>query len=71
MSIIGQFKRGKSTLAKYIIGDEILPVGIVLITSAVTRVYYGDRSAEVYFFNGDIKRIEFDDLFEKNAIKVS
>lgn len=64
LSIIGQFKRGKSTLANAILGDDILPVGIVPITSAVTRVYYGPKSAEVHFFNGDIQPIEFEKLSE-------
>ncbi len=64
LSIIGQFKRGKSTLANAILGDDILPVGIVPITSAVTRVYYGPRSAEVHFFNGDIQPIQFEKLSE-------
>lgn len=64
LSIIGQFKRGKSTLANAILGDDILPVGIVPITSAVTRVYYGDKSAQVHFFNGDIQPIAFEKLSE-------
>lgn len=64
LSIIGQFKRGKSTLANYILDDDILPVGIVPITSAVTRVYYGEKSAEVHFFNGDVKPIDFENLSE-------
>ena len=32
VSIIGQFKRGKSSLSNAILGAEILPVGIVPIT---------------------------------------
>lgn len=64
LSIIGQFKRGKSTLANAILGDDILPVGIVPITSAVTRVYYGHKSAQVHFFNGDVQQIAFERLSE-------
>lgn len=62
VSIIGQFKRGKSTLANKILEDEILPVGIVPITSAVTRVRYGERSASVHFQNGVVERIPFEKL---------
>lgn len=62
VSIIGQFKRGKSSLSNAILGAEILPVGIVPITSAVTRVVYGDRGCEVHFLNGVVKPIEFDEL---------
>ena len=41
VSIIGQFKRGKSSLSNAILEDKIMPVGIVPITSAVTKVVYG------------------------------
>ncbi len=64
VSIIGQFKRGKSTLANAILEDEILPVGIVPITSAVTKVVYGKRAAEVHFQNGVVEPIAFERLSE-------
>lgn len=64
VSIIGQFKRGKSTLANAILEDEILPVGIVPITSAVTKVVYGKKRAEVRFFNGRAEEIPFSRLSE-------
>ena len=64
VSVIGQFNRGKSTLANAILEDKILPVGIVPITSAVTTVLYGEKSAEVHFQNGVVQPIEFDDLSE-------
>ena len=38
VAVIGQFKRGKSALSNRILGEDVLPVGIVPITSAVTRV---------------------------------
>ena len=63
ISIIGQFKRGKSSLANRILGDEYFPVGIVPITSAVTRVIYGDeKKCEVRFKNGIRKEISFEEL---------
>lgn len=64
VSIIGQFKRGKSTLANAILEDDALPVGIVPITSAVTKVVHGPKSAEVHFINGHIQPIEFARLSE-------
>lgn len=64
VSIIGQFKRGKSSLANAILGDTILPVGIVPITSAVTKVVYGEKAAEVRFQNGRVEEIEFERLSE-------
>lgn len=62
VSIIGQFKRGKSSLSNAILEDEILPVGIIPITSAVTQVVYGEKSAEVHFKNGTVEAIDFDQL---------
>ena len=62
VSIIGQFKRGKSSLSNAILGDNIMPVGIVPITSAVTKVVYGEKAAEVHFMNGVIQEIAFEEL---------
>ena len=62
ISVIGQFKRGKSTLVNAILEDEILPVGIVPVTAAVTEIRYGDKAADVLFNNGIVKPVEFEDL---------
>ncbi len=62
VSVIGQFKRGKSTLVNAILGEPLLPVGIIPVTSAVTRIRYGQRSAEVHFENGAILPVEFESL---------
>ena len=43
VSVIGQFKRGKSTLVNAILEDKILPVGIVPVTAVVTTVEYGEK----------------------------
>lgn len=64
VSIIGQFKRGKSTLSNAILEDDILPVGIVPVTSAVTKVVHGKRAAEVHFQNGVAEQIPFERLSE-------
>ena len=62
VSVIGQFKRGKSTLVNAILGDKILPVGIVPVTAVVTSVEYGEKAAAVHFDNGIIKEIGFDEM---------
>lgn len=38
--VIGQFKRGKSTLINYFLGNDILPTGVIPITSIITRIRY-------------------------------
>ncbi|MCQ2551019.1 MAG: dynamin family protein [Clostridia bacterium] len=79
ISVIGQFKRGKSTLVNAILEDDILPVGIVPVTAAVTEIRYGEKAADVLFNNGVVKPVEFKDLHEyineqenpKNVLGVS
>ena len=43
VAVLGQFKRGKSRLSNTILDSDALPVGIVPITSAVTKVVYGKK----------------------------
>lgn len=62
VSVIGQFKRGKSALVNRILDDNILPVGIVPVTAVVTTVDYGVKSAAVHFSNGVIKDVSFDEI---------
>lgn len=62
VSVIGQFKRGKSTLVNAILGEKLLPVGIVPVTSVVTRIQYGEKKVAVHFDNGIIETIDFDSL---------
>lgn len=48
VACVGQFKRGKSTLINALVGDAILPVGVIPVTAVVTVVRYGEvRRARV------------------------
>ena len=49
---VGQFKRGKSTLLNALVGELVLPVGVVPITSAVTVLRHGERLAARVRFDG-------------------
>lgn len=62
VSVIGQFKRGKSALVNRILEDTVLPVGIVPVTAVVTTVEYGEKSAAVHFNNGVVKDVEFEEI---------
>lgn len=63
VSVIGQFKRGKSTLVNGILGDKVMPVGIVPVTAVVTTVKYGEeKTARVHFENGAVVTCGFDDI---------
>jgi len=41
LAVLGQFKRGKSSLMNAIIGRELLPTGVLPLTSAITTLRYG------------------------------
>lgn len=43
LAVLGQFKRGKSSLMNAIIGRELLPVGVLPLTSAITVLRYGPK----------------------------
>ena len=59
VAVVGQFKRGKSTLINSIMGQEILPVGIVPLTSIITRIKYGENFQITIYYN-DGKKINID-----------
>ncbi len=42
LAVVGQFSRGKSSLMNALMGMDRLPVGIVPLTSVVTKVCYGN-----------------------------
>jgi len=53
VACIGQFKRGKSTLLNALVGDPVLPTGVVPITTVPTILRYGEkRTARVRFEGG-------------------
>jgi ribosome biogenesis GTPase A len=53
VACIGQFKRGKSTLLNALVGDEILPTGVVPVTTVPTVLRYGEkRCARIRFHGG-------------------
>ena len=62
IAVIGQFKRGKTTMVNSILGRKLLPVGIVPITAAVTRILYGPDRSVVYFKNGLAEEVPVEEL---------
>ena len=65
IAVIGQFKRGKTTMINSILGNKLLPVGIVPITSAVTSIRYAEDArdtARVLFLNGLIAEVPAEEL---------
>lgn len=56
--VVGRFSRGKSTLMNAILGGDLLPTGIVPLTSVITTVRYGTRKQVVLNFNNQGLRQE-------------
>jgi len=53
LACVGQFKRGKSSLLNALLGDRILPAGVLPLTTVPTVVRYGSsRQARVKFRAG-------------------
>ncbi len=51
--VVGQFKRGKTSLINALLGNEILPVSVVPLTSIVTIMTYGEALRVRVYFNDD------------------
>jgi len=63
--VVGQFKRGKTSLINALLGAEILPVAVVPLTSIVTIITWGEAlRIKVYFNNGKIAEIKSESLVE-------
>ncbi|MGD8366633.1 MAG: dynamin family protein [Desulfobacterales bacterium] len=43
LAVLGQFKRGKSTLLNALVGESILPVGVIPLTAAPTFMQFGEN----------------------------
>jgi small GTP-binding protein len=51
--VLGEFKRGKSTLINALLGRDVLPTGVIPLTSVVTTIAAGnDDRLRVYFHDG-------------------
>ncbi|MBC3889026.1 hypothetical protein GH810_11945 [Acetobacterium paludosum] len=64
ISVIGQFKRGKTSFINAALMEDILPVGIIPVTSVVTKIQYGRGYATVSFKSGNEETVSLDTLGE-------
>ncbi len=61
--ILGAFKRGKSSLINALLGKQLLPTGIVPLTSVVTILGYGGKlRIQVHFHQGESRQISQEEL---------
>jgi GTP-binding protein EngB required for normal cell division len=62
VACVGQFKRGKSTLLNALVGEEILPTGVVPVTTVPTVLRYGEQLAARVLINATWQTIRPDTL---------
>ena len=63
VAILGQFKAGKSSFINSLIGKSVLPVGVIPVTTVITRLQYGERErAVVRYFDGSALEIGINDI---------
>ncbi|OPY76269.1 MAG: Bacterial dynamin-like protein [Syntrophorhabdus sp. PtaU1.Bin153] len=65
IAILGQFKAGKSSFINNLIGRDVLPVGVIPVTTVITRLHYGPREkAVITYFDGKTSQIELEAVDE-------
>ncbi len=52
LAVVGRFSRGKTSLMNAILGTDLLPVGVLPITSVITMVSYGSEPKAVLHYRG-------------------
>ncbi|MCX6227445.1 MAG: dynamin family protein [Bacteroidia bacterium] len=65
VAILGQFKAGKSSFINSLIGKPVLPVGVIPVTTVITRLQHGlNERAIVTYFNGKQSEVALDNIEE-------
>ena len=63
VAVVGQFKRGKSTLINALIGRELLPMDVTPLTSAITIVQHGPKDrCLIKYENGQENTVPLTDI---------
>jgi GTP-binding protein EngB required for normal cell division len=63
VAILGQFKAGKSSFINSLVEKDVLPVGVIPVTTVITRLQYGKREhAIITYFDGTRSEIDLVEL---------
>ena len=63
VAIVGEFKRGKSTLINAMLGEDVLPADVLPATATLNRVTYSEEPfVQVEYKDGRSERIDIDQL---------
>lgn len=65
VAIFGQFKAGKSSFLNSLVGKDVLPVGVIPVTTAITRLQYGEKERViVHYYDGNEEEIRLELIAE-------
>jgi len=65
VAILGQFKAGKSSFINSLIGKPILPVGVIPVTTVITRLQYGpSERAMIRYFDEKESEVTIEEIDE-------
>jgi GTP-binding protein EngB required for normal cell division len=68
VAILGQFKAGKSSFLNSLIGKPILPVGVIPVTTTITRLQYGKKERVIVrHFDDRQEEVELSEIEEFTA----
>ncbi|HUH65573.1 MAG TPA: dynamin family protein, partial [Syntrophales bacterium] len=63
VAILGQFKAGKSSFINSLVGKAVLPVGVIPVTTVITRLHYGEtEKAVVRYFDGKTSEVGMSEI---------
>jgi GTP-binding protein EngB required for normal cell division len=65
VAVMGQFKAGKSSFLNSLLEQNVLPVGAIPVTTAITRLQYGNQErALIRHFDGQVTEIPLNNIAE-------
>ncbi len=57
IAVVGEFNRGKSTLINAMVGESVVPTGVLPLTAIATELAFGDPGATVEYLDGRTEAI--------------
>jgi GTP-binding protein EngB required for normal cell division len=65
IAVLGRFKAGKSSFLNHLLGQTLLPVGVIPVTTVVTEIQYGpEERAQIRFLDGRTETTELGRISE-------
>lgn len=63
LAVVGEFKRGKSTLINALLGQDIFPADVLPTTATLNRLVYSlEKSVDLHYHDGRLERIPLERL---------